>query len=192
MQNASDMTVVAINERNVIKLNCHLEIEYNIGKISKDKEFKMDTGAMVTCMNAKDLFGDTLTEEEFIKIFSPTVINAKGVDNKTRLKYYELQLTKFRIGTLEFGSVPIYVTFNEFATKRLLGMDLIGLLNVTIQKDYGIVALEKSNKFKDYQETKGTVLKEPNLLCVYTDEDKKNYNKYIDDLEAYKIRTMLR
>ncbi|HBN57625.1 MAG TPA: hypothetical protein DD414_12705 [Lachnospiraceae bacterium] len=113
IQNTSDLTAMINVDRNEIRIVAEL----SIGGRTVDKVFKIDTGAGFTCMNAADL-GMEMDEITFSAMNTSGKIIARGVDNVTKLTYYKYQLDNFKIGTLDMGSVPIYITFNQFAAIR--------------------------------------------------------------------------
>lgn len=206
MQNTKDSTVMIINhdvhERLRFDLDCHAELKVcqdeskrcceNEIDISRDIKFKMNTSTEYTILSAKSLFGDLLTEEEFIEKFKPLpmcTFTTRDVDGRTHMKFYKLQLTDFKIGTLELGSVPVWVTF-DYLMYPLLGRDLLGMLNITIMSDYNIVYLEKTEKLKAYQEKVGNIVEFPYFICLYSKDDEKDIDAYMDDLEAYKARVL--
>lgn len=140
-------------------------------RISKDRMFKLDTGSTHTCMNAADL-GIFISEDDFNRWHTVEKITAGGIDDDIKIAFYKLQVENFKIGNLDLGSVPIYVTFYEKMTKALLGMNILRLLNISISGDENKVILQKTNKLINYKE-KHLRVERPELLESEQYEDPK-------------------
>jgi hypothetical protein len=114
-----------------IRVDC--EIKFNNKDLSR--LFKFDTGAQNTCLSARDI-GIRLTEEEFIKEFNPTFrFEGTGIDDSSSVIFYQIMVEDFSVEGEHLGVVPIYISFDKNYSKRLLGLDLLNLLNYSIDND---------------------------------------------------------
>lgn len=149
---------IKLNSLCSIMINCKIDAIVPVpvyatradNHVYKERLFKLDTGATNTCINAVHL-GICVSEAEFAKWNRNDSIITTGIMNNTEVKYYKLQVENFIIGDLDLGSVPIYVTFNKNATKSLLGMDLIRLLNIGLFTDERKLILQKANRFIEHR-----------------------------------------
>ena len=175
MENKS--TVINIHKDGAIRMNCFLSAnvpnkdQYGIRKkrVTKIKEFKFDTDAQYTCLNARE-FSINITEEEFKKkykgnreTYKGVIMEGTGLDQTTHILYYLLQVENFIIEGIDIGSVPIYITFDKRAYKNLLGLDLIKLFNISIDFDNHQMELSITQQLRGFKRTS-------NLLCFYQRE----------------------
>ena len=146
-----------------LKIKCKIDVNipykknYSIDTKKKvvARNFKFDTGASITCLPALDL-GIEITEEEFKRRFNFTLeVKCTGIDKDSdTVTYYLIQVENFVIYNIDLGSVPIYITFDSRAPKRLLGMDLIKLLNIDFNMDTGFITLSKSQRLIEFSKRK--------------------------------------
>lgn len=163
---------IKIEDFRSIDLNCKIKVDIPVKKqfgfenkmVEKDRQFKLDTGATHTCLNASDL-GIILDEQEFVDMMHPETLQAKGIDDKIVIKFYKMQVENFIINNIDLGSVPVYITFSNRVTKRLLGMNILRLLNIGINCDKSILYLEKTKKFMEYKKN-NLRIKAPEMLDI--------------------------
>lgn len=110
--------------------NCEL---YILDKRNAVMQFVIDTGASITCCRAKEL-GINLSEEDFIENGSNTRYlngvlkerNRKGDPDRYSIKFYEIKLKRFQIGTsIILENVSVWVTFDNRFYTCLLGQDVL-------------------------------------------------------------------
>lgn len=96
-------------------------------------QFVIDTGASITCCRAKEL-GINLSEEDFIENGSNTRYlngvlkerNSKGDPDRYSIKFYEIKLKGFQIGTsIILENVSVWVMFDNRFYTCLLGQDVL-------------------------------------------------------------------
>ena len=63
-------------------------------------------------------------------------------------------VTDFSIEGEHLGIVPIYVSFDKNYSKRLLGLDLLNLLNYTINNDERTIEITRTKNLIEYYEKK--------------------------------------
>ena len=175
-----DTIVVKIPDGRKFKLACEIQTQipkkarYGFEKsdVKRNKIFKYDTGAQFTCLPAKDL-GIDISEEDFTVYNKNALsIEAIGIDGNSRIKYYLIQVERFMVAGIDLGSVPIYITFDLRATKRLLGMDIIRLLNVEINFDKKEAIFCTTEKFKDFKQRKLRLeIKDLFEMGIYSKDD---------------------
>uniref|UniRef100_UPI004055A63F hypothetical protein n=1 Tax=Acetatifactor sp. TaxID=1872090 RepID=UPI004055A63F len=182
-----DKIQLKVDDMEAIHITCEISANIPIKgrfkleeeQIITEREFKLDTGATHTSLNARDL-GIDVSEEEFCKWRKTEGVVAKGIDDNVEIKFYKLQVENFKIDELDLGSVPIYITFCENMTKRLLGMNLLRLLNIAISGDKKCIYIEKSERFLEYKKTHLRVEK-PELLEVEQSSSDANTDVVIID-----------
>jgi len=147
----------------------------------------MDTGAQVTCISAKDL-GIKITEQEFRNKYTTVELEGHGIidsDKKDhKVTYYLIQVENFEIEGIGLGSVPIYITFDSRAKKRLLGLDLLSLLNIELDFDTRRIRLSKTESLKNFFNSNKKLRLEINDmfdLGIYSKDD------YITDVDIQNI-----
>ncbi|MCM1125759.1 MAG: hypothetical protein NC429_04745 [Lachnospiraceae bacterium] len=157
-----DKATVRIPDGRKFKLACEIQaqipkkLKYGFERtdVKRHKIFKYDTGAQFTCLPAKDL-GIDISEEDFISYNKGGLaVKGTGIDKSTQITYYLIQVDNFIVADIELGSVPIYITFDLRATKRLLGMDIIRLLNVEINFDKNEAIFHTTEKFRNFKKRK--------------------------------------
>ncbi len=157
-----DKVTIKIPDGRKFKLACEIQAKipkktrysFEESNVKRNKIFKYDTGAQFTCLPAKDL-GIDVSEEDFVTYKKGGfVIDGIGIDKDTKIKYYLIQVERFIVAGIDIGSVPIYITFDLRATKRLLGMDIIRLLNVEINFDKKEATFYTTDRFRNFKKKK--------------------------------------
>ena len=107
---------------------------YILDKRNAVMQFIIDTGASITCCRAKEL-GVNLSEADFIANKSNIRYmngvlkegdNNKKDDDKYSIKFYEVKLKRFKIGTsIIMENVSVWVTYDKRFYACLLGQDLL-------------------------------------------------------------------
>lgn len=147
-----DSSKVKMQDKRSINLTCMIKIDAESGE--KPRRFKFDTGAQFTCMNIRDL-DSNISEEAFKqKKYVTHEVDGVGIDESSVIKYYMVQVEAFTVAGIDLGSVPICITFDSRAQKRLLGLDIIMLLNTCIDFDKKEMQLSKTKQFLDFKKRK--------------------------------------
>ncbi len=135
-----------------IDLECEFSIDGIISGEMIKRRFKFDPGAQNTCIAASDI-DDELTEEGFIKEFKPQYrFIATGIDDESEITYYPIMVDDFYIEEVRLGSVPIFITFDERFSKRLLGLNLLNLINYEVNNDMRIIRLSQTQRLREHIE----------------------------------------
>ena len=122
-----------VSDDSIFTANCEL---YILDKRNAVMQFIIDTGASITCCRAKEL-GINLSEEDFIASKSNTRYlngvlkegDCKSNTDKYSIKFYEVKLKRFRIGTsIILENISVWVTFDKRFYTCLLGQDLLEYL----------------------------------------------------------------
>lgn len=124
--------IVKIPDGRKFKIACVITVMVNGEIVTKVKRFKYDTGAQLTCIPAKDI---NIDETSFKKTFAGNSVTCIGIDGTSKIVYYPFQTENFTVAGIGLGSIPIYITFDSRAQKRLLGLDIIRLLNAEFNFD---------------------------------------------------------
>lgn len=152
-----DSTILPIFNGSSFRLNATIVLRVSTGQkektVTKLKKFKYDTGAQFTCLNARELDIE-ISEENFKKQHRGRIVEGVGIDESTKILYYLVQVDNFVVAGIDLGSVPIYITFDARAQKRLLGFDLIRLMNAEFNFDKNQVKLSKTKQFMEFKKRK--------------------------------------
>lgn len=99
-------------------------------------QFVVDTGAMFTCCNYKELDKNML-EKDFTGCEVKTV---GGFIEGVGVKFYRCNLKQFTIGNIDMGVQDIWITFDKRVKETVLGMDILkqimSVINPYNQKIY--------------------------------------------------------
>ena len=122
------MAKIRINGGRRIRVDCEIKVgNYNLSRV-----FKLDTGTQNTCLSARDI-GIRLSEEEFISQYHPKFrFEGTGIDDSSSVIFYQIMVDDISIEGEHLGVVPIYISFDDNYSKRLLGLDLLNLLNISL------------------------------------------------------------
>ena len=90
-------------------------------KKARIRDFVVDTGAKYTCCSY-DYVDSSLDEKDFSDAKTKTL---GGFVANVGMKFYEIELKQFTIGTVDFGKQKIWITFDERIADSLLGMDIL-------------------------------------------------------------------
>ena len=158
------MSRISIKSGRRIRVDC--EIKYDNRELSR--YFKLDTGAQNTCISARDL-GIKLSEEEFIKKNKPSFrFEGTGIDDSSTVIFYQIMVDDISVEGERLGSVPIYISFDRNYSKRLLGLDLLNLLNYSIDNDERMIEITKTKKLVDHiEKNKPVTTKEMIIMGLY-------------------------
>lgn len=173
---------VPIEDGRIFRVDCCIEANmpdrkrFGIAKtkINKRRNFKLDTGASITCVFATDI-GIYITEEEFRKEYPNAImVQVSGIDTTSKIYYYSFQVENFVIEGIDLGSVPIYITFNSKAQKSLFGADLLRLLNINFDFDNKLLTLSKTNEFLKFRDNHlRLTIKDMYKMGIYSINDVK-------------------
>ncbi|MDE7477753.1 MAG: hypothetical protein K2M91_07360 [Lachnospiraceae bacterium] len=142
--------------------------------VTKFRKFKYDTGAQFTCLNARELDID-ISEEDFKNSHHGRIVEGVGIDKESKIIYYLLQVDNFVVAGIRLGSVPIYITFNPRAQKRLLGFDMIRLFNTMFDFDTKQIQLSKTAQFIEFKKRKFKLeVKDMFEMGIYSKNDSKS------------------
>ena len=166
-----------------IKLLCSLSstliINNNQINLFYNSDILFDTGADITLFPASKIGLGSISEQDFTHylqtepnistiqkgILKPnTLIATKvtGINSDARsIKAYLFQTDFFSIKTLSsplnFGSVPIFVTFDPGFVKPILGKDIISLISYSIDNDNLSMDVNFTSKYKTYTASHGRI-----------------------------------
>ena len=119
------MSKIRIKSGRRIRVDCEIKLDDR----ELSRYFKLDTGAQNTCLSARDL-GIRLSEKEFIETYKPSFrFEGTGIDDSSTVIFYQIMVEDISIEGEHLGAVPLYISFDKNYSKRLLGLDLLNLLN---------------------------------------------------------------
>lgn len=171
------------NEANSsFKIELYFNIKDAKAKIDRKLMFKIDTGARDIAVHARQL-GITISEEEFAKQYNVQQVKRYGIARK-QVIYYRYIVDSISLGSITLYKFPIFITFQENAVSKLIGMSFLRLFNITIRPDYKLI------KFKATDQTEQAIKNNTPM----TDVETKWHTTYIDfdeqALEAHRINKL--
>ena len=112
----------------------------------------------------------SMAETEKIRPYS---IGCKGIDSSTTsIEFYYIQTDHFFLQNIDLGSVPIYISFDPRFKKFLLGMDLLKLINYSVDNDKDEMTISLSAKYEEYKKTHlRTTIKSMYEMGIYSVKD---------------------
>ena len=112
-------------------------------------------------------------ERNRIEGIRPYSIGCKGVDSSTTsIEFYYIQTDHFFLQNIDLGSVPIYISFDPRFKKFLLGMDLLKLINYSVDNDKDEMTISLSAKYEEYKKTHlRTTIKSMYEMGIYSVKD---------------------
>ncbi len=141
--------VISIHSGRRINLVCALQIKESKRKTPINLQFKFDPGAQNTCVSAAELH-ITDSEDVFVEKYKPNwKYEGTGIDDRSSIYFYQVIVDSFEVQGVELGKVPIYITFDDRFSKRLLGLDLLNLLNYSVDNDLREMRISQTDRLKD-------------------------------------------
>ena len=173
-----DNIILPIPDGSSIRLNTTIAVRIPTLQgektVTKFRKFKYDTGAQLTCLNARELDID-ISEEEFKSRYHGRIVEGIGIDKESKIIYYALQVDNFVVAGIGLDSVPIYITFDPRAQKRLLGFDIIRLLNTVFDFDAKLIKLSKTAQFIEFKKRKFKLeVKDMFEMGIYSKNERKS------------------
>lgn len=111
--------------------------------------FKVDTGASSTILPAKSL-GIKLTEQEYKEKYNATPKAHVGIAKNVKIMYYTHYVDKMCIGKIKLTHVPVEITFNSNGRSKLLGMNILGLFDISISSMYKLITFTETLELAEY------------------------------------------
>ena len=169
------MAIIELQGGRRIKVDC--EVKYENADLSR--VFKLDTGAQNTCVSARDI-GIRISETEFIDKYKPRFkFEGTGIDDSSSVVFYQIMVDDFTVEGERLGPVPIYISFDANYSKRLLGLDLLNLLNYSVNNDERTIEILQSQRVKDHLD-KGIPITTEEMIKMHLYDPKYD----LDYLEA--------
>ncbi len=172
------MAKISIRGGRRIRVDC----EISVNDMVLSRYLKLDTGAQNTCISARDI-GIRLSEEEFIKQYKPTFrFEGKVIDDSSSVIFYQIMVDDISVEGEHLGMVPLYVSFDNNYSKRLLGLDLLNLLNYTVDNDDRTIEITRTQKLIDHVERKKPITTEEMIVMgLYDPKYDLDYLEPIDE-----------
>ena len=133
-----------------INVDCSIELSETERKTPIELTFKFDTGSQNTCIAAAEI-QLVNSEEDFISKYKPRwKFEGSGIDDNSKISFYQIMVDNFFVQGITLGPVPIYITFDKRFSKRLLGLDLLNLLNIHMDNDERVLTISQTDRLKEY------------------------------------------
>lgn len=162
-------------------------IVLNKNKVDKKNTIrvKIDTGACSTVFPAASI-GIHMKEQDYIAKFKPKVKYHVGIVNNEKVKYYQHEIPELHIGKIKLTDAIVYITFDNRVNAMLMGMDILGLFDISISN---------TNCTIDFTETEYLANYTHNALSIGDPALIDSSDDYIDftleDLEANYVNKKL-
>ncbi len=137
----------------------------------------VDTGAMYTCVSRSSLSNQNLN-----CTFTRRTITLKGLVDTAYVVYREMLVRNVTVGNINLGDRRIYITEDTRVRDCVIGMDLLGCLNMNQLAYSNEMTLSSSN-------TKQAVINSSNiiiaLLNYFNERGIHDHNTFYSILEAF-------